>query len=485
VWSEDAEAAVLGAMLVSPTAIGAVRRAGLEATDFYLERHRVLFDAMCAMDDAGTPVDSITVSRELRRTGRLEAAGGDTTVHALAATVPSTTNAHHHAQTVRDLAHQQRVASAAAEVAAAASNGGVTADTEARLLDVLQHDHQHEQDAMAQPWSAFRDSTSADVPYLVDDLWQEGAVTFIAGEPKGGKTWLALGLAIAQVTGLAFLAYTVPEPVPVTYVALEGHRAAVRARIGCLARGFGVDPDGTDLDRLHVIYKPRGFTLADAGWARRLCREVADNGSRVVYLDTLRSGASIRESAEGARDMAELLQRLNPLIADHVSACFLHHYTKLNETRQQRAAADRMSGSGALRGHMDFGLFITRADFTERRMRVELELRDGVAPGPLGVRLDGTGTGGLGRFTYRDTARLVLEEDALGEAQVKAPSGEIAAWIKEQPHGRATPKEIRDHFDITDKTLRSRRQAICSWGIEYVEAGRFTQYRVTEGAGAL
>ncbi len=327
-------------------------------------------------------------------------------------------------------------------------------------------------------WAEFRDASDAELPYLIADVWAEGATAFIGAEPKAGKTWIALAIALCVATGYPWLSHAVPQAVPVIYIALEGHRAAVKARIGCLARGLGLDPDSDDLRNLHVVYKPRGINLSDAVWADRLCAKVAATGARLVIVDTLRSAASVRESNEGARDMAQLLQLLSPLIADHVSIGWLHHYTKLTETRQLRAAADRMSGSGALRGHMDFGLFITKADFTQRRMRLEMEVRDGVALKPFGVRLAGEGTAKFGGFRYEDTAELVIELEVLGENAAKAPSGEIAGWVKTRPYGRAATSEICDYFDISRETLRRRRPQICSCGVEYVDEGRFSRYQV-------
>jgi AAA domain len=337
-----------------------------------------------------------------------------------------------------------------------------------------------------EPWAVFRDSATGDMPYLIEGVWPEGAVAFIGAEPKAGKTWLAVAVAVSLVTARPlFGLHAVTKPRPVVYVALEGHRAAIRARIGCLSRGLGIDPEGTDLDGLHMIYKPRGFNLSDPDWARWLCEYVVETGARLVLVDTLRSATTIRESNEGAGDMAKLLKLLSPITSDHVSVGFLHHFTKLNEQRQQRAAADRMTGTGALRGHMDFGLFITKADFIERRMRVELEVRDGVALEPFGVKITGIGTGTYGGFTYTDTAKLELDDEVLGEQQVKAPAGEITAWIREQPYGRATTREICDQFDISRDTLSSRRNLICANSITYYDAGRFSNHQVTDSAGDM
>jgi hypothetical protein len=65
---------------------------------------------------------------------------------------------------------------------------------------------------------------------------------------------------------------------------------------------------------------------------------------------------------------------------------------------------------------------------------------------------------------------------------VKAPSGEIAAWIREQPYGRATPREICAQFDISNDSLRRRRNTICANGITYYDAGRFSNYQANDPA---
>ena len=328
-------------------------------------------------------------------------------------------------------------------------------------------------------WSDFRDQTDAAQKYLVDGVHPEGSVVFLGAEPKAGKTWLVLYRDVCLAVGAPFLGHAT-ERVPVLYIGLEGMRTAIRSRVGCLARGLGVDPDGDALELLHILHRPRGFDLASEETAGWVCDQAQSLGARLVTFDTMRSAAQIRESNEGAQDFAKLLRLLNPLTTGGVSVEFLHHYTKLNETRQLRAAADRMSGTGALRGHLDLGVFITRYDAAERRMRVEYELRDGAALDPIGVRIDGIGTGLYGGFTYHDSARLILEDSIIGEQETKAPSGDISAWILSRPAGRATSAEICGEFDISQRTLTRRRGEVCSWGIEYVDAGRFSHYKAAE-----
>jgi replicative DNA helicase len=101
----DAEESVLGAMMLSPVAIGAVTEtSNLSAADFYRESHGHVYRAILALYAKGDPVDAITVVDELDRTSTLEAAGGAERVHELAALVPAASNAGHYARIVSEMA---------------------------------------------------------------------------------------------------------------------------------------------------------------------------------------------------------------------------------------------------------------------------------------------------------------------------------------------------------------------------------------------
>ena len=79
----EAEESVLGAMLLSPGAIGAVSEV-LDASDFYRESHAKIYRAGLALYAKGEPVDAITLVDELEERGELEAVGGRVRMHELA-----------------------------------------------------------------------------------------------------------------------------------------------------------------------------------------------------------------------------------------------------------------------------------------------------------------------------------------------------------------------------------------------------------------
>ena len=261
--------------------------------------------------------------------------------------------------------------------------------------------------ATAESWATFRDLSDSEPEMLVAELLPSGCLAFIASRPKAGKTWLALSLAISVATGRPYLGrFAVPEPRPVLYIALEGTRAGIRARIGSMARGMGIDPDGDELAGLHLAYKPPGLNLGDAQWARWVVELAAELGVGLVIVDVLRRAANVREDNSGAQDFAQLLRGLDELMHDGRALVFLHHFGKASETNNTRTAGERMTGSGALHGAYDAALFITTASEGAREMTVEHDARDIASARPFDVRMTGDGTGSSGGYTYRDTCQL-------------------------------------------------------------------------------
>jgi replicative DNA helicase len=96
----DAERAVIGAMLVSETAVAAVAER-LQAQDFYSEVHRVIFGAMMRLYARGDPIDQLTLTNELRSVGEFEKVGGRAYVFQIVESVPTAANAARYAEIVR------------------------------------------------------------------------------------------------------------------------------------------------------------------------------------------------------------------------------------------------------------------------------------------------------------------------------------------------------------------------------------------------
>ena len=102
-WSEDAERAVIAAMLMDQDAL---LRATEHVVDtmFYREGHRRIFRAMVTISERGDVVDPLTLVDELSRRGELEAVGGKDYIGFLLDVVPTAANVEYHARIVQEKA---------------------------------------------------------------------------------------------------------------------------------------------------------------------------------------------------------------------------------------------------------------------------------------------------------------------------------------------------------------------------------------------
>lgn len=118
------------------------------------------------------------------------------------------------------------------------------------------------------------------VTYLVDKLVTAGSVTLLAGAPKVGKSFLALGLACAVASGgRALSALAVNNPGDVLVVSLDDTSHA-RAQRRLRAVAYGPIPPRVSLYTGHEL--GRGVTAAD-----NLCRYLDEHPTRLVVIDTL------------------------------------------------------------------------------------------------------------------------------------------------------------------------------------------------------
>jgi replicative DNA helicase len=111
----DAERAVIGAMLVSESAVAVVADR-LSAEDFYSETHRVLYGTMMRLYGRGEPIDQLTLTNELRSVGEFDRIGGRAYVFQLVESVPTAANAARYADIVRGKALLRAVIDAGSRI---------------------------------------------------------------------------------------------------------------------------------------------------------------------------------------------------------------------------------------------------------------------------------------------------------------------------------------------------------------------------------
>jgi RecA-family ATPase len=127
------------------------------------------------------------------------------------------------------------------------------------------------------------------VRWVVSDILPEG-VTFLAGKPKMGKSWMSLGLGIAITSGGVALGAKQVEQGEVLYLALEDNRRRIQNRLNKLLAGRRAPPN------LHIANE---WPRLDEGGADLLDDWVAAHpDARLVIVDTL---AMLKPRANGRR----------------------------------------------------------------------------------------------------------------------------------------------------------------------------------------
>lgn len=300
----DAEESVLGAMLLSPRAIDAVRSL-LEPRDFYRDSHGRIFSTIVDLAAAGTPVDAITVGAELERLGLLSDTLTRERVHELAAIVPATSNAAHHAAIVISASRRRGELAVGKALQAASANGGLAGSDELRirvreLLEQPTHGTFTLEPQSASDLCATPDAERTDE--LLGGLVVKRYRTLIGGHTGEGKTTTALAMVRAIVVGAEFLEYQGAGSARALVLDAEQGEKSLKRRL----REAHLD----DCDQVDVIRVPDGLALnADPRHVAELERVLTAGQYDVVIADPLYKLHTGDSNAE--REAVDLMRRFD------------------------------------------------------------------------------------------------------------------------------------------------------------------------------
>ncbi len=218
--------------------------------------------------------------------------------------------------------------------------------------------------------------------WLVDSLWGREAVGIIGGEPKCGKSFLALDLAVAVAAGVPCLRrFPAMHPGPVLMFAAEDAGHIVRRRLQGIAAAAGADFDTLDIA---VIDVP-ALRLDHPTDRQSLLETVERHGSRLLILDPLVRLHGVDENA--VAEIAPILGFLRDVQRHSGAAVLLvHHARKSAASRPGQA----LRGSSELHAWGDSNLYLRRRHETIL-MTVEHRAAPGLAD--LDIELTDSGNG--------------------------------------------------------------------------------------------
>ncbi len=389
----DAEESVLGAMMLSPNAIGAVSEV-LDAggRDFYRESHAKIYRAALGLYAKGEPVDAITLVDELDERGDLDGVGGANRVNELAALVPASANARHYAQIIHESSILRGLIKAGGEISRLGWDrpgdatmlvdqaeqivfelGQERAASEFSHIEVLLKEsferitalYELGADVTGVP-SGFRDFDR------LTSGFQEGNLIILAARPGMGKSALALGMA-ANVA--------VRSQIPVALFTLEMSKAEVTQRLMCAEAKVELHRlrtgrlGGDDWPRLTAacdrlakapvyIDDTGSITMMEIrAKARRLKSKHPDLGLILVdYLQLMTSGTSaenrVQEVSQISRSLKILARDLEtPIVA-------MSQLSRAVEQRHdKRPILSDLRESGSIEQDADIVAFIYRDDY--------------------------------------------------------------------------------------------------------------------------
>ena len=213
-YSLEAEEAVLGCVLINPDAYFEVAPF-LRPDDFYLHKHRWIWDVFIHLHDQRMPVDFITVSQELDGRRLLDEVGGGAYLTHLLNTVPTSLHAEAYGRIVQRDALRRRLLEAATSVAKLAyaeerDINEVVNEAEAAVFAVSEQRQTKELIPLREVISSYYDQIKllserkgevlgvptgfVDLDRILGGL-QKSDLLIIAGRPGSGKTGFMLSVA--------------------------------------------------------------------------------------------------------------------------------------------------------------------------------------------------------------------------------------------------------------------------------------------------
>ncbi len=386
----EIEASVLGGMLIEKEAVPKAIEL-LSPESFYLKEHRLIFEAMISLFNAGEPIDTVTLYEELKKREKLEEAGGAVYLSKLSQNISSAANIEYHAKIILEKQILRGLITSSHEIAQAAYQGTEDAfdildEAERKIFEITET---HLKKSFQGMDRAVRDALeyieaihsntrqSFSVPtgfYELDEMlggFQKSDLIIIAARPSMGKTAFALTLARNAAidhkipVGIFSLEMSTMQLI-IRLLCAEGRLNAHLVRTGKLPHEEGVklSKNAHKLieSPIYVDDLPAQTVLEIRAKARRL--KVEKNIGMIIidYLQLMQGPASSesreREISHISRSLKSLAKELNiPVIA-------LAQLNRAVETRtDKRPQLSDLRESGSIEQDADVVLFLNRPEY--------------------------------------------------------------------------------------------------------------------------
>lgn len=386
----DAERSVLGAAMLSKDALFDVIQA-VRPADFYDSKHKEIFQAISDLCRQNAPVDTLTVSEELKKNNTLELSGGRAYIAGLSADVPSTANAASYAKIVVEKAMLRKLIGAAEEITQESYTEKMEPEdildfAERRVFEIAQS-------RQAKDIVPLKDVLLENIELIDKAGSMEGEITgistgfrdldaktnglqrsdliILAARPAMGKTAFALNIAQnaalrSDAKVLIFSMEMPKEQLGQRLLSMESRIEIQKLKTGQLNRS-----DWDDLNiALDTLSKAKIFIDDTPGISimeiKNKCRRVkAEHGLDLVVLDYLQL-MNYDGKADSRQQEISALSRFLKLLAREID-CPVLVLSQLSRAPELRTNHEPMLSdlreSGAIEQDADIVLFLFRDDY--------------------------------------------------------------------------------------------------------------------------
>ena len=235
--------------------------------------------------------------------------------------------------------------------------------------------------------------------WLVKDVLTQGAVGFIAGQPKSFKSWMGFDLALSVASGQPFLGeFPVLDPGDVLYIQEEDSGVTLKQRLGKIWPGkvadrmvvnSGQDDEaGLQVDWLPAdenvsvppiwAYVMQNLVVSDPSWQAWLDDQLASRDYKLLVIDPFMMVAGDVEENRAQEMTTKIFRPLKELARKHDTAIQLvHHMRKGNDDNIR--GGQMMLGSVANHAWAEDSMYVKRGRMGD--IIVEQESKFAPVPG--------------------------------------------------------------------------------------------------------
>jgi replicative DNA helicase len=386
----DLEQVVLGAALLEREATGTVTDT-LTASAFYLDAHKIIYEAIVELTRKSNPVDLLTVVEQLRTTGGLEKVGGAYVVTELMQRVASTANLEYHCRILRQFQIRREVIQAGTAAIEGGYNDALDPfdhldATERNLFEITNKGASGQITTARASLTDFFTGLDAamksgsgitGVPSHIRSIdkmsagWQPSDLIILAGRPGMGKTAAALSKALFQAMA----------GVPVAFFSLEMSKLQLVSRLVSMVSGVDSElikngtlnpqqmqsvQDAAEVIRTLNIYIDDSPGLTVMQFRNRLRRLVLKHGVKMAYLDYIQ----LMEGGEKNRNREQEISGISRAVKItakelNVPIMALSQLSRALETRggAKRPQLSDLRESGSLEQDADVVAFVFRPEY--------------------------------------------------------------------------------------------------------------------------